>query len=516
MPRKIAIFDTTLRDGEQSPGASMNADEKLVITRELLRLRVDVIEAGFPVSSPGDFESVGRIAQVVGDKAVVCALSRAVDADIDAAAGALKSAVRPRIHTGLGVSPSHLHEKLHMSEDECVERTTHCVKYARNLCDDVQFYAEDAGRSNYAFLARVCNAAIRAGATVLCIPDTTGYSMPDEYGRRIRYLMEHVDGIDNVCVSVHCHNDLGMATALSLAGVEAGATQIECTVNGLGERAGNTAMEEAVMAIRMHGDELDAETGIDAREFMKASRLVSSITGMNVQANKSIVGANAFAHSSGIHQDGVLKARDTYEIIDPEWVGAGESKIVLTARSGHAALKHRLEELGYEFDPDTLDQIYEAFLKLADRKKEVYDEDLESLINEQGRNATAIYTLEAVQISCGFPLTPTATVTLKDENGVEKTTCEFGTGPIDAAYKAVDKIIKVENDLREFSVQSLTRGIDAIGEVAIRIAASDGQVFLGHGSDGDIVVSATKAYLNALNRLLTSERARKNVFDVEE
>lgn len=516
MPRKIAIFDTTLRDGEQSPGASMNADEKLVITRELLRLRVDVIEAGFPVSSPGDFESVGRIAQVVGDKAVVCALSRAVDADIDAAAGALKSAVRPRIHTGLGVSPSHLHEKLHMSEDECVERTTHCVKYARNLCDDVQFYAEDAGRSDYAFLARVCGAAIRAGATVLCIPDTTGYSMPDEYGRRIRYLMEHVDGIDNVCVSVHCHNDLGMATALSLAGVEAGATQIECTVNGLGERAGNTAMEEAVMAIRMHGDELDAETGIDAREFMKASRLVSSITGMNVQANKSIVGANAFAHSSGIHQDGVLKARDTYEIIDPEWVGAGESKIVLTARSGHAALKHRLEELGYEFDPDTLDQIYEAFLKLADRKKEVYDEDLESLINEQGRNATAIYTLEAVQISCGFPLTPTATVTLKDENGVEKTTCEFGTGPIDAAYKAVDKIIKVENDLREFSVQSLTRGIDAIGEVAIRIAASDGQVFLGHGSDGDIVVSATKAYLNALNRLLTSERARKNVFDVEE
>ena len=506
MTRKIHVFDTTLRDGEQSPGASMNTEEKLVVARELLRMNVDVIEAGFPVSSPGDFQSVRRIGELAGDTAVVCALTRAVDGDIDAAVDALKTAKRPRIHTGLGVSPTHLRDKLRITEQECIERAVHSVAYAKRFVEDVQFYAEDAGRSDYGFLARVIEAVIKAGATVVNIPDTTGYSLPDEFGRRIRYLMEHVAGIEDVVVSVHCHNDLGMATALALEGVRCGASQVECTINGLGERAGNTALEEIVMGVRMHAGELDAHTDVNARELTRASRLVSSITGMGVQANKAIVGANAFSHSSGIHQDGVLKRRETYEIIDPAEVGANASCIVLTARSGHAALKHRLVELGYEFEPAELDEIYESFLNMADKKKEVYDEDLESLINERDREVSALYTLQSIQISCGFPLKPTATLTLRNPDGVDVTVCDFGTGPIDAAYKAVNQIVKVENDLTEFAVTSLTRGIDALGEVTVRVKAGTGEVFTGRGTDGDIVVSATKAYLNALNRLLSHRR----------
>ena len=355
MTRKIDIFDTTLRDGETSPAPPPDTEEKLVVARQLLRMKVDVIEAGFPISSHGDFESVRRIAELAGDDATVVGLTRAVEKDIDRAAEALKYAKRPRIHTGLGVSPSHLHDKLRITEDQCLERAEHCVRYAKKYMNDVQFYAEDAGRSDYDFLVKVIQRVVDAGATVVNIPDTTGYSLPAEFGRRIAYLMENVRGIENVTVSVHCHNDLGMATALALEGVKNGATQIECTINGLGERAGNSALEEVVMGIRMHGEELNAHTDINTREFAKASRLVSSITGMRVQANKAIVGANAFAHSSGIHQDGVLKKRDTYEIIDPADVGAGQSQIVLTARSGHAALKHRLEELGYEFEGDALD-----------------------------------------------------------------------------------------------------------------------------------------------------------------
>ncbi len=507
MTRKINIFDTTLRDGEQSPGASMNTEEKLVIARQLLRLGVDVIEAGFPISSPGDFESVRRIAELAGDQATVCALTRAVDKDIEAAADALKYAKRPRIHTGIGVSPSHLRDKLRIDEATCIERAVHAVTFAKSFVEDVQFYAEDAGRSDYDFLVQVIQAVVDAGATVVNIPDTTGYSLPEEFGARIAYFMDHVQGIENVTVSVHCHNDLGMATALSLAGVRNGATQVECTINGLGERAGNTAMEEVVMAIRMHQNELNGHTDINTREFIKASRLVSSITGMNVQANKAIVGANAFAHSSGIHQDGVLKKRDTYEIIDPAEVGAGASQIVLTARSGHAALKHRLEELGYEFEGEELDKLYEAFLNLADKKKEVYDEDLESLVNEQGREGEVnAYTLASVQVSCGFPLKPTATLTLENTEGEAITVCEYGTGPIDAVYKAVNSIVMVDNDLSEFSVNAVTRGIDALGEVTVRVKAANGEVYTGRGADGDIIVSSTKAYLNALNRLIAEHR----------
>ena len=490
MTRKIDIFDTTLRDGEQSPGASMNTDEKLVVARELLRMNVDVIEAGFPISSPGDFESVRKISELAGYDAVVCALTRAVDKDIVCAAEALEFAKRPRIHTGIGVSASHIHDKLRIDEDTAVERAVAAVKLAKGYVDDVQFYAEDAGRSDYDFLVRIIQAVVDAGATVVNIPDTTGYSLPDEFGRRIKYLCDNVAGIDDVTVAVHCHNDLGMATALALAGVRNGARQIECTINGLGERAGNTSLEEVVMGIRMHGEELDAHTDVNAREFVKASRLVSSITGMVVHANKAIVGANAFAHSSGIHQDGVLKKRDTYEIIDPADVGAGESQIVLTARSGHAALRHRLEEL------------YQAFLDLADKKKEVYDEDLESLVNERDREADALYRLDRLQISCGFPLKPTATVTLVDPEGAHVTVCDFGTGPVDAAYKAIDKVLQQKVDLTEYSVTSVTRGIDALGEVTVRIKDEAGNTYIGRGADGDIIVSSSKAYLNALNRML--------------
>lgn len=506
MTRKIAIFDTTLRDGEQSPGASMNTEEKLIIARQLVRMHVDVIEAGFPISSPGDFKSVAEIGKIAGEDCTVCGLTRAVDKDIEVAAEALGTAKRPRIHTGLGVSLSHLRDKLHLSEDEAIERAIHAVKYARSFVDDVEFYAEDAGRSDQDFLVRIIEAAVKAGATVVNIPDTTGYNMPWDFGTRIADLCERVDGIDAVTISVHTHNDLGMATALALDSVRNGATQIECTINGLGERAGNTALEEVVMAIKMHGDELDAHTDIVTTELTRASKLVSSITGINVQPNKAIVGANAFAHSSGIHQDGVLKARDTYEIIDPADVGAGGSQIILSARSGHAALRHRMAELGYTFADEEFEGIYQAFLEVADKKKEVYDEDLESIVHERERVISAIWTLGAVQVSCGFPLTPTATLTLVNEEGEQHTTCAYGTGPIDAVYMAVNDIVHVENDLSEFAIKAVTRGIDALGEVTVRVTAANGDVYTGRGSDNDIVVSSTKAYINALNRLLSDER----------
>ena len=509
MTRKIHIFDTTLRDGEQSPGASMNTEEKLVIAQQLIRMGVDVIEAGFPISSPGDFRSVQEIGRIAGDACTVCGLTRAVEKDIDRAAEALKSAKRPRIHTGLGVSPSHLRDKLHITENECVERARRCVEYAKRYVEDVEFYAEDAGRSDQDFLIRVIQAAVDAGATVVNIPDTTGYSLPEAFGARIKSLSDNVIGIENVIISVHTHNDLGMATALALQGVKNGARQIECTINGLGERAGNTALEEVVMAIKMHGDELDGHTDIVTPELTRASHLVSRITGMNVQANKAIVGANAFAHSSGIHQDGVLKARDTYEIIDPADVGAAGSEIILSARSGHAALRHRLGELGYTFEDAEFEDVYNRFLEIADQKKEVYDEDLESMVQERDREVKAIYTLDALQVSCGDPLVPTATATITDELGVTHVTCSTGTGPVDAAYKAVDQALAVHGDLAEFSVKAITRGIDAIGEVTVRVTAEDGSVFSGRGADTDIIVSSAKAYVNAVNRMIQTARSKQ-------
>ena len=341
------------------------------------------------------------------------------------------------------------------------------------------------------------------------IPDTTGYSLPEAFGARIKSLSDNVIGIENVIISVHTHNDLGMATALALEGVKNGARQIECTINGLGERAGNTALEEVVMAIKMHGEELDAHTDVVTPELTRASHLVSRITGMNVQANKAIVGANAFAHSSGIHQDGVLKARNTYEIIDPADVGAAGSEIILSARSGHAALRHRLSELGYTFKDEEFDDVYNRFLEIADQKKEVYDEDLESMVQERQREVQAIYTLDALQVSCGDPLVPTATATISDELGVSHVVCATGTGPVDAAYKAVDEVVAVHGDLTEFSVKAITRGIDAIGEVTVRITAEDGKVYTGRGADNDIIVSSAKAYVNAINRMIQTARSKQ-------
>lgn len=508
MTRKIDIFDTTLRDGEQSPGCSMNTQEKVIVARELVRMGVDVIEAGFPVSSPGDFRSVSEIGTVVGDAAIVCAFSRALERDIESAAEALKTASRPRILTGIGVSPMHMRDKLRLSEDEVVERAAAAVAHARRLVDDVEFYAEDAGRSDPQFLLRVVQAAVDAGATVVDIPDTTGFCLPDEYGALVRLVADNVRGIEGVTISVHAHNDLGLATALALAGVRNGATQVECTINGLGERAGNTALEEIVMAIRLHGEELDAHTDIVTPELTRASRLVSRITGMDVQANKAIVGANAFAHSSGIHQDGVLKARSTYEIIEPAEVGASGPDIILSARSGHAALRHRLQELGYSFDDASFEEVYERFLEIADQKREVYDEDLESIVQERQRDITAIYTLNALQIQCGDPLVPTAVVTITSESGERSVVSAIGTGPVDAAYKAINKVVGIESDLQEFAVKAITRGIDAIGEVTVRIAAQDGRIYNGRGADNDIVVSSAKAYVNAINRMIQATRSR--------
>ncbi len=498
---RVFIFDTTLRDGEQSPGASMNTEEKLDIARQLVRLGVDVIEAGFPVSSPGDFESVRRIGAEVGDAAIVCGLTRAVPNDIDVAADALKTAARPRIHTGIGVSESHLRDKLRIGREEALERAVAAVKHARRYVEDVEFYAEDAGRADPAFLYQMIEAVVAAGASVVNIPDTTGYSYPEVFGELIRGLMEHVAGIEDVTVAVHCHNDLGMATANSLAAVRAGARQVECTINGIGERAGNTAMEEVVMALRQRPDVFGVDTGINTREIMRTSRLVSSITGINVQPNKSIVGANAFAHSSGIHQDGVLKERSTYEIIDPVDVGAGGSSIVLSARSGRHALRHRLEELGYSIPDEEFERVHEAFLALADKKKEVYDEDLEALVGESERTLNEVFHLEQVHVTCGEPGIPTATVELIDTEGNQLIDSSHGTGPIDAVYNAINRIVDVPNDLTEYSVQAVTRGIDALGEVTIRITGEDGRIFTGRGAHSDIIVASAKAYVNALNRL---------------
>jgi len=499
MNRIIQIFDTTLRDGEQSPGASMNTAEKIEIARQLVRLGVDVIEAGFPISSPGDFESVRKIGQEVGDAAVVCGLSRAIAKDIEVAADALKTSKRPRIHTGIGVSESHLQHKLRISREEALERATAAVKLARTFVGDVEFYAEDAGRAEPSFLYRMIDTVIKAGATVVNIPDTTGYTYPEEYGALIRGLMENVSGIGNVIVSVHCHNDLGMATANALAGVKNGARQVECTVNGIGERAGNTAMEEVVMALRQRSAYFGADTNINAKELIRTSRLVSSITGIVIQPNKAIVGANAFAHSSGIHQDGVLKERSTYEIIDPADVGAGGSSIVLTARSGRHALRHRIGELGSDLPDAEFEKVYTAFLSLADKKKEVYDEDIEALISDKIKHIAEVYALHSVRAESGTGITPTATVEMTVDG---KTVNQTGTGdgPVDAVYRTIAAITGTKSRLDAYLVKGITGGTDALGEVTVKVEEG-GKKVAGHGADTDIIVASARAYVNALNKL---------------
>jgi 2-isopropylmalate synthase len=506
---RVQIFDTTLRDGEQSPGAALNITEKVEIARQLERLGVDIIEAGFPISSPGDFEAVRRIAASV-ETPTVCGLTRAVRGDIDVAWDALKGARRPRIHTGLGVSENHLKYKLRKSRDEALEMGVAAVKYTKSLgCEDIEYFTEDAGRADPEYLYRVIEAVIAAGATVINVPDTTGYATPEEYGALFKGILEHVPNADRAIFSAHCHNDLGMATANSLAAVRNGARQVECTVNGIGERAGNTSLEEVVMALHTRADAYGIGTGIVTTEIYKTSRLVSNLTGILVQPNKAIVGANAFAHSSGIHQDGVLKERTTYEIMDPKTVGINDSKIILSPRSGRHGVRHRLDELGIAVESEEqFEKVYQRFLAVADRKKVVYDEDLEAIATDEARAAAQIYELVQLQVTCGDQAIPTATVKLRHENRAILMDADTGNGPVDAVYRAINRIVRVPNDLIEISLQSVTEGTDAQAGVTIRVRSGD-DIFSGHAAHTDIIVAATKAYLNALNKLLAKAPGRQ-------
>ena len=497
MSEKVYIFDTTLRDAEQVPGCQLNTIEKIEVARQLEKLGVDIIEAGFPISSPGDFNSVVEISKAV-TRPVICALTRAVKKDIDVAAKSLEFAKRGRIHTGIGTSTYHIYEKLRMTPETVIEQAVDAVKYARRFVDDVEFYAEDAGRTENEFLARVVEAVIAAGATVVNIPDTTGYCLPSEYGAKIAYLMNNVPNIDKAVISTHCHNDLGMATANTLAAVENGARQMEVTINGLGERAGNTALEEVVMAIKCHKN-LDFEVGIDTRQIVATSRLVSNLMRVPVQPNKAIVGRNAFAHSSGIHQDGVLKSRETYEIIDPEDVGVDQSSIVLTARSGRAALKHHLSEIGYTPEGEELDDIYQRFLDLADKKKMVTTRDLEVLAGTAVSRRRMSIQLTGLQVVCGKSSIPTATVQISFDGDIfTETAC--GNGPVDAAITAVKNITKRRVHIEEFLVQAITRGSDDMGKVHIQISHK-GKVYHGFGASTDIVTASVESFIDAISKI---------------
>jgi len=513
-PGRVLIFDTTLRDGEQSPGASLNLEEKLAIAHQLARLRVDIIEAGFPFASTGDFNAVQRIAASVGtpEGPVVCGLARATAGDIKACAEAVAPAARRRIHTFIATSDIHLEHKLRKSRPEVVEIAAEMVAYARSLVEDVEFSCEDAGRSDPDYLYEVIEAAIGAGATTINIPDTVGYTTPAEFGALIAGIDRHVPNIGQAVISVHGHNDLGLAVANFLEAVKNGARQLECTINGIGERAGNASLEELVMALHVRRSyfnpflgrpaaSTEPLTGVRTEEIAKTSRLVSNLTGMVVQPNKAIVGANAFAHESGIHQDGVLKNRLTYEIIDARTIGLTDTRLSLGKLSGRSAFRARLEELGYTLERSDLDDAFARFKELADRKREITDRDLEAIVSEQAQQPEARYTLKLVQVSTGTNLQPTATVTLVTADGAERTEAAIGTGPVDAVCQALNSLARVPNELVEFSVKSVTEGIDAMGEVTIRLR-HHGVLYSGHAADTDIVVAAAQAFVHALNRLL--------------
>ncbi|HLG50273.1 MAG TPA: 2-isopropylmalate synthase [Chloroflexota bacterium] len=502
---RVIIFDTTLRDGEQSPGASLTVEEKVDIAHQLERLGVDVIEAGFPISSPGDFQAVQRIAREVRG-ATICGLARAVPADVDRAYEALKDAEDPRIHVFISSSDIHMAHQIRKGRGEILELTGAMVRRAKGYVSNVEFSPMDATRSDREFLVEILRVAIEAGATTLNIPDTVGYAMPEEFGDLIAYLIEHVPGAEKVVFSAHCHDDLGLAVANSLAAVRRGARQVECTINGIGERAGNCSLEEVVMALRTRSEYFGIDTRIDTTQLYQTSRMVSNYTGIIVQPNKAVVGANAFAHASGIHQDGILKERTTFEIMDPRDVGLRGSTLVLGKLSGRHAFKARLEELGYHLSPEDLNRAFARFKELADKKKVVTDEDLAMIVSDEVRSPAEIYRLDFVQVTCGDHSIPTATVRLIGPDGVALCDSSTGTGPVDAVYKAVNRLIKVENRLIEYSVQSVTAGLDAIGEVTIRIEA-DGRIFGGRGADTDIIVASTRAYVNALNKLIAARQA---------
>lgn len=503
---RVIIFDTTLRDGEQSPGATLNHNEKLEIAKHLARMGVDVIEAGFPISSPGDFNSVKAIADTIKGSSVA-ALARANKKDIDAAWDALKNAEKPRIHTFIATSDIHLEYKLRKTREQVLDITREMVSYARSLCEDIEFSAEDAGRTNLDYLCQVVETAIAAGAKTINIPDTVGYTTPDEFGNIINHLMQNVPNINDAIISVHCHNDLGMATANTLTALKNGARQVECTINGIGERAGNCSLEEIVMILKTRKENMNLYTNVDTTKIYNVSRLVSGLTGVLVQPNKAIVGANAFAHESGIHQDGFLKYRSTYEIMNPKDIGLVESQIPLGPRSGRHALKVRLEELGYELSDDQLQKAFDKFKILADKKKTVSNRDLEFVVSDELRLSTSeegTYKLKKVQVSCGNASLPTATIQLENEEGELIQDAAIGAGPVDAVYKAINRIVRAENELTEFSVQAVTGGLDALGEVTIRVKAKDGMIFTGHAANLDIIVASAQAYINALNKLIAN------------
>jgi 2-isopropylmalate synthase len=531
----VLIFDTTLRDGEQSPGATLNMDEKLEIAHQLSRLGVDICEAGFPIASPGDFEAVRRIAEEVGplvegrrsgQPMVIAGLARAARPDIERAYEAVKAAPRHRIHTFLATSDIHLEFKLKIDREECIQRAVDAVSYARSLCDDVEFSPEDAGRSDPQFLTVVLGEVIRAGATTLNIPDTVGYTTPEEFGQLIRYLTTNTPGADKVVWSVHCHNDLGLATANTLAGVTGGARQVEVTINGIGERAGNTSLEEVVMALHTRPQVFGLQVNIDTRQLTRTSRMVSAYTGIVVQPNKAIVGANAFAHEAGIHQDGMLKSALTYEIMRPETVGLTASTLVLGKHSGRHAFRMRLNELGYSDLSDAdVNTAFDRFKRLADRKKVVVDADIEALIADEIYQPVETWKLNTIQVSCGDHSIPTATVSLTGPDGKDYNDAALGEGPVDAVYKAINRIVGVPNTLTEFSIKAITEGMDAVGEVTIRIQPHNGdrdqvfnpqtgqsfvRTFSGHGADNDIIVASARAYMSALNKMLAAREERKS------
>jgi 2-isopropylmalate synthase len=501
--RTIRIFDTTLRDGEQSPGASMNVGEKVIIAKQLAKLGVDIIEAGFAYSSPGDFEAVKTIGGEV-EGPVICSLARAREEDIKSAWEALKDAPKRRIHTFHSTSDIHLKYQFRVSREEALKRSVEMVKLARSFVDDVEFSPMDATRTELSYLCEVVEAVIEAGASTVNIPDTVGYSIPVEFGAIIKTICDKVSNIGKAVISVHCHNDLGLATSNSLAAVLNGAGQIECTLNGIGERAGNCSMEEVVMALRTRHDIFHADTQIHTEEIMRSSRLVTKITGMSVQPNKAIVGANAFAHESGIHQDGLLKEKSTYEIIRPESIGLYSAKLVLGKHSGRHAFKTRLKELGYVLGDEELNRIFEKFKKVADHKKDIYDEDIEALISENVTKAPEVYSLVDLYIISGINQKPTATVKLKiGEEVVHR--MEQGDGPVDATYKAIVAITDTKSRLLKYEVKGITGGTDALGEVVVSLEEDDMSA-RGHGADTDIIVASAKAYINALNKLAARKK----------
>ncbi|GMQ91371.1 MAG: 2-isopropylmalate synthase [Gammaproteobacteria bacterium] len=504
MSKSLIIFDTTLRDGEQSPGASMTQDEKVRIAKVLERMKVDVIEAGFPIASPGDFEAVRAVASVVKDS-TVCGLARATEADIDRAAEAIKPATSGRIHTFIATSPIHMKEKLRMEPDEVLERAVWAVQRARQYTDNVEFSPEDAGRSDVDFLCRILEAVIDAGAGTVNIPDTVGYNMPGQFGNLIKTLIERVPNSDKAVFSVHCHNDLGLAVANSLTAVLNGARQVECTINGLGERAGNASLEEVVMAVRTRQDMFQCDSNIDTTQIVPASRLVSNITGFPVQPNKAIVGANAFAHESGIHQDGVIKKRETYEIMRAEDVGWATNRMVLGKHSGRNAFRQRMQELGFEFESeDALNSAFSRFKDLADKKHEIFDEDLQALVTETGiEQSNEQFSLVSLRVCSQTGETPQADIVLMID-GQERKTSGDGSGPVDAAFRAIENVINSGCQLQLYSVNNITSGTDSQGEVTVRLEKG-GRIVNGHGADTDIVIASAKAYINALDKIVTPE-----------